>query len=110
MVERKGDSKKNMISKPTYLLYVWHNYDNTCFSIIEDMGLPEARKFYDYHIMFNGQAAVVFVFYNDVDIREYELLDVATQYMKGEYIRIDVDMDTLKTTSSKGVDLTNPRQ
>lgn len=97
-------------NKPTHLLFTWQNDNEVLFSLLENMGIGEARSIYDYHKMFNGKSAVVFVFFDDFDIREYQLLEVATRFMKGEYIRYDVDLRNLTTIKTLGVNRVNPRQ
>lgn len=78
------------------------------FSVIEDQGILALKHWYEYHEVINGKAAVVFVFFNDYDIRREECISAATRFMKGDYIRIDVDLHNLKSVETKGVDLTHP--
>lgn len=100
-----------MIAKPTYAIHLWNNGTGTMmFSIIEDQGIQYLKRWYEYHQMINGKAAVVFVFFNDYDIRREECISAATRFMRGDYNRIDVDLYNLKIVETKGVDLTHPRQ
>jgi len=94
--------------KPTYALFATWDGLRANFTIIEDMGIPQAREFYDYHKMFNGSSAVVFVFFSDYDLRDSDLKEVATRFMKGEYIRHDVDLKNLTWKETKGLDKTTP--
>lgn len=99
-----------MTAKPTFLLFVWFADQKLHFSLIEDMGYPQAKQFYEYHKMFNGRAACVFTFFSDYDIRDEQLKQVATSFMKGEYIRYDIDLYNLTLKTSQGVNRTNPHQ
>lgn len=96
--------------KPTYAIHVWWSGSETLFSVIENMTINQAKEFYDYHKLFNGKTAVVFVFFSDYDLRDEDLLQAATRFMKGDYIRYDIDLYWGNVTKSKGVDRTNPRQ
>lgn len=98
-----------MIAKPTYAIHLWVNStDVPIFSIIENEGIPTLRHRYRYHEMINGRLAVVFVFYDYWEITRSHCISAATRFMKGDYIRIDVDLHNLKSVETKGVDLTHP--
>jgi len=97
-----------MTNKPTYAIYATWNGIRADFTIIEDMSIPQAREFYEYHKMFNGRSAVVFVFFNDYDLRDSTLKEVATRFMKGEYIRHDIDLNNSTRKETKGLDKTTP--
>lgn len=96
-------------TKPTYAIWVWWNGERTMFSVIEDMTIGYAKTFYEYHKAFFGKSATVFVFFNDYDLRNEDLLEAANRFMHGDYIRFDVDLYNLLVASSKGIDLTAPR-
>lgn len=103
-----GHQLTPMIAKPSYAIFVWQNEGVVTFSVIEDMTIGFAKKFYDYHKMFSGRSAVVFTFFRDYDLRNSDLLQAATRFMKGDYIRYDVDMYNLIVKVSKGLDKTTP--
>lgn len=99
-----------LITKPTYAIHVWWSWDRTQFSVIENMGVHQAKMFYEYHKMIPGKSATVFVFFNDYDLRYSDLIAAATRFMRGDYVRIDVDLYNLSFKETKGADRTNPRQ
>lgn len=96
-----------MIAKPTYALHLWCNGE-MLFSVIEDKGIPELKNWYEYHQMINGTTAVVFVFFSDYDITRKECIAAATRFMRGNYVRVDVDLNNLTVTKTKGLDKTTP--
>jgi hypothetical protein len=97
--------------KPTYLLEVWMmRGGEVTFSPITDRTIGECRDWFEYHKMFNGKTATVFCFFSDYDLRDEQLLEAATRFMKGNYKLISWDLNTSERTISDGVDLTNPRQ
>jgi len=105
--------------KPNYSIWLWNNgRGEMLFSVIEDKTIGEAKKFYEYHELIIGNAANVWVFFNDYDIHRNDCLDAATRFMRGDYVRIDVknlkadkygnyEAEIIKT---KGSDKTHPRQ
>lgn len=78
------------------------------FSVIEDMTIGFCKKYYEYHQTFFGEHATIFVFSNDYDITRGEMIESASRFMHGNYIRYDVDLHTLLVTKSKGLDKTTP--
>ncbi len=98
-------------SKPTYLIEAWWsiNEKSIYFAIIEDRSFSECREWFEYHKLVNGKAATVFVFFSDYNITDQQVIDTATKFMKGEYIRVDIDLNKCIATYSEGVDKTDPR-
>lgn len=95
--------------KPTYGLWAWMvEGGKVYFSIIENKGIQECLKFYEYHEIFMGKSATVYVFFNDYDLRRSDCKTVATRYMRGDYVRIDCNIKTGETITTKGFDKTNP--
>jgi hypothetical protein len=97
-----------MIAKPSYGIWVWRTGDIVIFSVIEDMTIGYAKKFYEYHQTFFGKHGTVFVFTNDYEITRGEMLKAADRFMHGNYIRYDVDMYNLIVKISEGLDKTTP--
>lgn len=98
----------NNTTKPTYAIWVWRTQGTVLFSVIEDMTIGYAKKFYDYHQTFFGKNGTVFVFSNDYDISRIEMLQAATRFMHGDYIRYDIDLYNLCVKISEGLDKTAP--
>ena len=98
-----------MTIKPTYAIHLWNNGSREMmFSVIENNSIPFLKRFYEYHEMINGKLAVVFVFFNDYDIRREDCIKASTRFMRGDYVRFDVNLETGEVTKKRGVDLTNP--
>jgi hypothetical protein len=100
------------MAKPMHILEVWRDNEDKGlnFSQVETRTYGECREWFDYHLTLNGNAATVYVFYSDHDITKSEIIETATKFMKGDYMRIDIDLNKCIATKSKGVDKTNPRQ
>lgn len=99
------------INRQTYQLFLWNaGNGEMIFSQIENKGVQESKKWYDYHELISGKTAVVFVFFEDYDIRREDCVKVATRFMTGDYVRIDIDLNKCTSTETKGINRTNPRQ
>jgi hypothetical protein len=96
--------------KPTYAIWAWGDEKQVMFSVIEDMTIGYCKQFYDYHKVFFGKHATVFVFYSDYELTVDQLLAAAERFMHGNYIRYDIDLYNMIVKISEGVDKTNPRQ
>jgi len=100
-----------MATRQTYLLHVWNNGQGEyLMALIDDRSYGQCKLYFDYHKMIVGKTATVHVFFGDYDIRDNELIAMATKFMKGEYTKIDVNMYSFEVTESNGVDRTHPRQ
>lgn len=95
-------------TKPTYAIWAWGNEERVMFSVIEDMTIGYCKQFYDYHKVFFGKHATVFVFYSVSELTVGQLLDAATRFMHGNYIRYDIDLYNLCVKISEGLDKTTP--
>jgi len=97
------------MSKQTYMLHVWNNgQGELLFSEIKNSSFRWCKEWFDYHLMVNGKAATVYCFFSDYDIRDEELIAIATKFMKGEYTNIEVDLYWGTVQETKGIDKTNP--
>ena len=95
--------------KPNYLLFIHWQDQRAWFTVISDMYIQQAKKFYEYHLLISGKSGNVWCFFDDYDLKDEDLINIATKFMKGQYKEINVDLKTFDVTEKEGVDLTHPR-
>jgi hypothetical protein len=96
-----------MTVKPVYLLHIWTDGNNELtMSQLETSQLRPMMEWFDYHLIVLGKSATVYCFYDDFEFTNQQLIDMATKFMKGDYIRIDIDLDKCTATKSIGDDKT----
>lgn len=108
-----GIVKVGIERKQSYYLEVWP--DNNGVLIFSDAtgskSFPELKNWWDYKYTVHGQNATVYLFFGNCDIQDKELLRLAIQFMKGDYVTYEIDLkhDTVK--SFKGVSkIAHPHQ
>lgn len=88
---------------PFFQLEAWQaNNGSVNFS---ELTIPEymSRRKTGWKLFaFNGKRANVMVVTNDTLLTEEQALKAASAYMSGDYIRIDIDLDNLTSTATKG--------
>lgn len=99
--------------KPQIMLYAWRDYfEGLMFSPIWQFDSPmQGKKWFEYHYLYPGKTATVYVFFNDYDIRNVDCLKIASDFMKGnfEVTTIDLCRLTRKTEHGRPYFETHPR-
>lgn len=92
-----------------FLLHVWMlSGGELTWEEIKDKPYNRLKREYDYHVPVFGKAATVHCFFEDYDIRDKDLVAMATRFMKGDYMTIEVSLYDGKVTKTKGISRINP--
>lgn len=98
---------------PQVMLYAWRDgYDGLMFSPIWQFDSPtQGKKWFEYHYLYPGKTAIVYVFTNDYDIMNVECLLIAKNFMRGDFVVTTIDLCRLTRKVEKGRPYfeTNPR-
>lgn len=95
---------RDTILKPQIMLWAWRDaHEGLMFCPVWQFDSPvQAKKWFEYHYLYPGKTATVYVFFNDYDILNVECLKIASDYMKGNFIVTVIDLCQLTKKTDKG--------
>ncbi len=97
--------------KPAYFIEVWRGPDEGInYHEITEIGYAELQEKFEQKRIINGQAATVYVFFDDNEISMVEILKTATAFMKGGWVTTEIDLDKCVSSKYLAIGKLNPRQ
>lgn len=92
------------------IIHVWRDAKSLLIMTeIKDKTFNQCKQEFEYHETVMGKAATIYVFFDDYDIVREDCVRMATNFVKGNYELIEVDLANWRMVKKRGVSLIHPR-